>query len=1251
MDTQEAEDISTWRTERRDDAKVAVSQVPKSTLVRRDGDALTEASALTSRVGGAADRDVVGAVAGSAWTVVSENSMRQAYRDLQALLVLVGLLAVALLVFVVALGRTLFARQRRRHAEELVDAHGALAVSEQRLREAQRIANIGSWEFDLGSKKITWSDEVFRIFELDPGSSQGSYDAFFNAVHPDDREAVNGDFARALESKLPYRATYRVRSASGRTKTVHLNAETVFSEDGTPLRSFGTLQDVTARVTDAEVLRETQQRLAVISDNLPGGVVFQIDGGVDGTKRELTYVSAGIEGVGLTVEAVRADVSSLYGQILLEDRPTVDAAEAASLSALAPLDVEYRITDGNGAVRWMLSKASPRKSSNGHIIWDGLVIDITDRKQAELRVRAVLETLPVGVLAADNDTGELVLANEALCQMLGYSHEELSKLRPMDLHPASAVERVASEFARMVSGESIFAPDVPTQRRDGSVFWSEIRASHVDLGGRSLNLAVFLDITERRAAQDDYQLLFSEMLDGFALHEIICDEDGTPVDYRFLDVNPSFERLTGLRKVDLVGRCVRDVLPEAEETWIERYGSVALSGVPAHFESYTASLQKQFRVTAFQSGPGRFACIFEDITERKRIEMEIEAHREHLEDLVQRRTVELSVARSRAEAANAAKTSFLANMSHEIRTPLNAILGLTHLMRRDARPAELERLTKIDTAGHHLLSIINDILDLSKIEAGRMHIEHANFHLSAVLDHVRSLVAAQAAAKDLIVTVDHDDVPAWLRGDATRLRQTLLNLAGNAVKFTATGSIALQAKRIEDAPDGSMLVRFTVTDTGVGISDTDQVRLFQPFEQADATTTRLHGGTGLGLTIARRLAQLMGGDMGVSSTPGLGSSFWFTVRLEHGHGVMPPTNDRSIDDDAECVLRERHTGARILVAEDNAINRDVALELLLGAGLSVDLAVDGVEAVAKGRASPYDLVLMDMQMPNLDGLDATRALRDLVGWAHVPIVAMTANAFEEHRQACLAAGMNDFVAKPVDPQLLYRTMLRWLPRTAAKTPLSPTSTVAIDAAAAAERRALHADYDGIVGLDIDKAPIMASNRPQLLRRLLVMFVEHYANDGAALRQATEAEAARLAHALKSAAGNIGAEDVAACASRVQAAVRERRATASVEPDLPALLVVLADKVDALIAALRGVQHRSPNQTHVLTADATAVVEALKVQLRESDAEAAEIAAREEALLRQALGASKAHALLQHIAAFDFDLALQLLEHGDEERTL
>ena len=506
-------------------------------------------------------------------------------------------------------------------------------------------------------------------------------------------------------------------------------------------------------------------------------------------------------------------------------------------------------------------------------------------------------------------------------------------------------------------------------------------------------------------------------------------------------VNPRFSEVTGYSSEEALGQNPR-ILQSGktgkavyEKFWGQLSGGEPWRGELLNKRKSGELYWEEAQIAPVKNAAGditHYVAVKTDITQRKLVEAELERHRQHLEAMVEARTLDLSIAKEAAEMANRAKTTFLANMSHELRTPLSGIIGLTGLALRRVTEAPLQDLLrKVEKSSQQLLAIINDILDISRIEAKRLTLEQVDFQLGGVLENIQSLMAPKAAEKGLEFLVDRNPAIARLSvcGDPLRLGQILLNLVGNAVKFTAQGRVVVSAEMIADCAD-TVSIRFQVTDTGIGIAEADCQRIFLAFEQADGSMSRKYGGTGLGLAISKHLAKLMGGDIGVESVPGAGSCFSFTVSLGKVAAVAVAAEAPG-QRWAEAKIKARYAGRRVLLVEDEPINQEVSRGILAEAGLQVDLATNGYEAVEMAQAVDYSLILMDMQMPLMGGIEATQRIRQMAERRRTPIIAMTANAFEEDRQHCLMAGMNDFIAKPVDSEMLFGCMLRWLAQHAA----------------------------------------------------------------------------------------------------------------------------------------------------------------------------------------------------------------------------
>jgi hypothetical protein len=722
-----------------------------------------------------------------------------------------------------------------------------------------------------------------------------------------------------------------------------------------------------------------------------------------------------------------------------------DSSEHARLlAALAAngycRDFETRLVRGNGEQLDCLISAS-RVELDGEACLLSIARDVTERKRAEAALRKqeeffrlIAENIGDFIAVLDLE-GRRIYNSPSYQGFLGATRDLRGTDSFADVHPddQSRVRQAFRETVRTGIGQEL---EYRFLKADGSIREMESRGFAIrDASGQVERVVVVArDITERQEQESRIVELLQEQ-------RLIFDNAHVGImllrNRRVLKCNQRIADMFGFAHAhDVIGKST-EVFYCSTEQFIacgeEGYSQLANQGF-AHFETEMRH-QNGSHIWVIQTGrpldqnsvlASASIWVYTDITARKRAEAELEQHRHHLEELVYSRTAELAEARDAAEAANRAKSVFLANMSHELRTPMNGILGMTGLALRSATdPTQIDWLKKGMNAAQHLLAVINDILDISQIEARRLILEENNFSLAQVISDSLELQSLPARAKGLALASEIDPrLPAQLCGDATRLKQILLNFVGNAVKFSERGKITLRARAVEQDSLG-VLLRIEVDDQGIGISPAQQARLFHAFAQADDSMTRKYGGTGLGLVISKRIANLMGGEVGVVSDEGRGSLFWVTVRLRHARSDMGP--EPIVEPSpVRTLLAREFAGTRLLVAEDEPVNCEVEVAMLADVGLVADVAHNGEEAVQMARDGRYALILMDVQMPVMNGLDATRAIRRLPGLSAVPILALTANAFEGDREACLAAGMNDHIAKPVTPDELHGMLLRWL---------------------------------------------------------------------------------------------------------------------------------------------------------------------------------------------------------------------------------
>ncbi|MBP8190432.1 MAG: PAS domain S-box protein [Aquabacterium sp.] len=906
---------------------------------------------------------------------------------------------------------------------------------------------------------------------------------------------------------------YQMLTKDGQVLDVLLSGILEYDADGKPVRSLAVIEDITTR-------KHAERALQAILDAVPSQIGYwdkQLTNRVANKAYQAWF--------GIDPDAMRGmHIRDLLGEDTYQrNLPHLQAALGGQAQSFYGSAV--RAPKASGARHTMVNYLPEVLDGEVQGIYT-LVHDVTELVEGRLMLaaaqrdsQALLSTLHQHAIVSVADrAGRILEVNDSFCAISGYSREELVGQNHRIVKSGVHAPAFWIDMWRTISGGQSWRGEFCNRARDGSLYWVDsIIAPFVGDDGRiEKYISIRYDITGRKHVEDTLRVANERT-------EIATEAAGI-----------------GVWEYDVANGTLR-----WDDRMFQLYGRLRVEG-DAPYDLWRSSLhpddlQSSERVLtqALQSGQ-RFENEFRivrpdgDVRHLKaaaRVSRDEQGQPLRMTgvniDVTDRAHAELSLreALQKAKQANLAKSQFLANMSHEIRTPMNAVIGLSYLLERTPLNAEQSSFVgKIKVASKSLLAIINDILDLSKIEAQELHIDRAPFDLKVVLSDLTDLLSSQAQAKGLIFETElKADLPVLLEGDAARLHQVLTNLLFNAVKFTECGAVQLRVSEIAGS-EGTIRLRFVVQDSGIGIQPDVLPRLFTPFAQADQSTTRRFGGTGLGLSIVKQLVGLMGGELGVSSTPGVGSEFWVELGFPLcNREVLPPSAAST-----SAVAGQGLVGVRVLAADDSAINLEIVKRILEMEGAQVTLASNGQEAIDHLLAQPqgFDVVLMDAQMPMLDGYDAVRRIRGGLGLTHLPIIALTAGALTSEQQMAKDAGMNDFVSKPFDPQALVRCIRR-------HAGLGHGEAGHTDEAS---HRPAVAGWPQIEGVDMQEAQMHLSGHVDLflstLRRMLNDFMHL---DTLPLNVEVLGALATRLHTLKGYAGTLGAKNIYVAAAQAERA--------------------------------------------------------------------------------------------------------------------
>lgn len=963
------------------------------------------------------------------------------------------------------------------------------------------------WKNEAGWPVEAVSSNLFRLYGYHEEEYTSGKLHYSDQIHPDDLERVFQEVMDASdgEEETIHHLPYRYKTAAGGYRWVQDTTVLIRGDDGVVTHYMGYLSDITEQ-------KELETESKFWKDRFEMAIYGSDDGIWDWYIQNdvIHFSDRWKEMLGYHKDEFPDESAAFFEALHPEDRAVVDQALKKHWADPEnnPFRVEIRLRCKDGTFKWILSRGKAIVQDGVPYRMAGSHTDIAERKnlEKEIMVGNISIEASSDAFYWVSKEGKILRVNQAACDMLGYSRNELENLYVFDVAPDFTSQVWESYWVYLMEHKTQYV-ETMQKCKNGVLLDVGVTSNYVSLGEDEYVFAVVRDLTVTKETEramlesqralaksrqalmeqkDELEAIFNTSKDGIA----ILDNETN-----FLDFNAAYLEMTGYEREELLQKsCLELTVPEERERSLEAMQTVREMGFMKNFEK-TCLVKDDKRLTISMSitlmpDKERFLVTTKDITSQK---------------LLERRLLE---AKESAERASRAKSEFVANMSHEIRTPMNAILGFSDLvLRSELTPKQRDYIQKISTSSTSLLNILNDILDYSKIEAGKLEIISRPFEIREMMQRFEALFLPSIEQKGLSYTLKIDsDVPKFLIGDELRLHQILGNLVSNAVKFTEHGGITISV-HVVSMHELYRIVEFSVTDTGIGMSPEQMERLFTPFEQADSSITRKYGGTGLGLSISQRLANMMGGSIRLESEPQKGSTFSFSVQM--GNQMSELKEESSVSKLQMKNCYERLKGVHVLLVEDNELNMEVAKGLLENFGIRVSVAFNGKEALSKLDEQMYDVVLMDMHMPVMDGLEATRLIRENPLFKDLPIIAMTAAAMEQDRMLCLEAGMNDYITKPILLEQMVKVLLKAVNSDEVNCSSAPLPPVIPQ----------KSEYDGWVEKIGNEFFLSEDKVEKLLAGFAAQYELFMAKVNTLLKEKNFKETAALLHQLKGTSGN------------------------------------------------------------------------------------------------------------------------------------